>query len=119
MEDVPKKFEIRPVVAECRDVFSECLAVPHLAEQVWLQTAQIEFNFWRSNIHAGSRDRSSLDYRLRERPEVREAICSLLRGLAEALRKCHHFVTVEDTGRQRSPETGPNTCYALLVLKVD
>lgn len=40
-----------------------------------------------ASLHASKNDSSSLDYRLRDKPTVRESICDLLDGLIEEIEK--------------------------------
>jgi hypothetical protein len=69
----------------CQSLFSHCLSNPVFSELDWFETRQGEFNLWAASLKAVGIGRSSLDYRLRDRPEVQELICDLLGGLLEAL----------------------------------
>jgi hypothetical protein len=69
----------------CQSLFARCLSNPLFAELDWFENRQGEFNLWAASLKALSVGRPSFDYRLRDRPEVREMICDLLEGLAEAL----------------------------------
>lgn len=51
----------------------------------WVENRQGDFNLWASGLKATSGGRSSLDYRVRDRPDVCEGICELLDGLLETL----------------------------------
>jgi hypothetical protein len=69
----------------CQSLFSRCLLHPLFSELDWFENRQGEFNLWAASLKVISSGRPSLDYRLRDRPEVQELICDLLDGLSEAL----------------------------------
>jgi hypothetical protein len=73
--------KIRGRVEACQRLFT----VPGFPDLDWFETRQGEFNLWAATLKAGNNDRSSLDYRLRDNPEVRGSICDLLDGLIEEL----------------------------------
>ncbi|KAI9662762.1 MAG: hypothetical protein M1829_006157 [Trizodia sp. TS-e1964] len=89
------RAEIAPLAIRCKSVFADCIAKQALSEQAWIRSAQGDFNLWCAGINATRSNKSSLDYRLRRRVDVREAICNLLGGLDEALQKCQHLVAGE------------------------
>jgi hypothetical protein len=95
MDDSADDAEIYGIAMQCKGVFADCVANPALGEQAWIRSAQGDFNLWCAGIKATSTDKSSLDYRLRRKPDMREAICDLLRGLVEALRKCQQLIVGE------------------------
>jgi hypothetical protein len=85
--------EIWHIATECKNIFVDCMATtPALGEQVWLRSAQAEYNLWCASIKATKpiTDKSSLDYRLRKDKwrDVRDDICDLLRSLSGTLQKC-------------------------------
>lgn len=84
--------EIWHMATDCRTTFVDCVATPSLGEQLWLRSAQGEFNLWCTSIKATkpTTDKSSLDYRLRKDKwkDVRDDIRDLLRSLSGALRQC-------------------------------
>jgi hypothetical protein len=86
---------ISQLAAECKAEFVRCMSTTGLNEQIWLRSAQGNFNLWCAGIKAiqPNSDRSSFDYRLRKEKwqSLREDICDLIRGLLEALNKCQHF----------------------------
>ena len=77
--------EIRRRTKSCQSLFQRCLFNPLFSELDWLENRQGEFNLWAASLKAASIGRSSLDYRVRDSPEVRESICDLLDGLSESL----------------------------------
>ncbi|CZR58258.1 uncharacterized protein PAC_08149 [Phialocephala subalpina] len=77
----------------CRDLFDACVASPALKDYASsIRSAQGDFNLWCSGIRAISTGKSSLDYRLRNHHDVREAVCDLLTSLATSLTKCEQRV---------------------------
>ena len=62
-----------------------CISISVSSKLDWLENRQGEFNLWDAGLMATRVGRSSLDHRVRDRPELREMICDLLDGLAEAL----------------------------------
>jgi hypothetical protein len=77
--------EIRRRTEACQSLFKHYLSNPLFSELDWFENRQGEFNLWAASLKAASIGRSSLDYRVRDSPEVRELICDLLDGLSEAL----------------------------------
>jgi hypothetical protein len=74
-----------------------CLSISVSSRLDWLENRQGEFNLWDAGLKATRVGRSSLDHRVRDRPELRELICDLLDGLAEAL---ENYL---QTGTDRTP----------------
>ncbi|KAH6869554.1 hypothetical protein B0T10DRAFT_281052 [Thelonectria olida] len=95
MDDSRGSLEICGVARQCKAVFAECVANPSLGHQAWIRAAQGDFNLWCASINATSAGKSSLDYRLRTRPDVRDAVRGLVRALVEALKKCQQLVVEE------------------------
>jgi hypothetical protein len=77
--------EIRRRAEACQSLFSVCLSNPLFSELDWFENRQGEFNLWAASLKVMSLGRSSLEYRLRNSPEVQELICDLLDGLSETL----------------------------------
>ena len=69
----------------CRRLFESCLSTPLLSRLDWLEDRRGEFNLWAGSLNAAKIGRSSLDYRVRNNPDVGEMICDLLGGLEETL----------------------------------
>lgn len=59
-----------------------------LHKHQWLETGRAEFNLWSLGLNASRSDRSSLDYKVRQRPDLQEIITDLLDGLDESLSEC-------------------------------
>jgi hypothetical protein len=78
-EDIRMETEI------CQKLFIDCLSHPLFYELEELENRQGQFNLWAAGLKATSTGRSSLDYRVRDHPEMRVRIYSLLLGLSEAL----------------------------------
>ena len=74
----------------CQSLFSRCLDSPIFSGLEWFENRQGEFNLWAASLKVVSRGRSSLDYRLRNNPEIEELICDLLDGLSETLESLLH-----------------------------
>lgn len=80
------KGEISRRTEGCQDAFVICLSDPSLTALEWIENRQGDFNLWASSLKAtSSGGRSSLDYRVRDRPDVKGVICELLDGLLESL----------------------------------
>lgn len=77
--------EIQRRTGACQGLFIDCLSDSYLSELEWLENRQGEFNLWAVSFKAASIGKSSLDYRVRRDTEIRDLICDLLDGLAEAL----------------------------------
>ncbi|KAK6523153.1 hypothetical protein TWF694_006048 [Orbilia ellipsospora] len=96
---------------ECKSVFAECVSTPGMGEEAWVRSAQGNFNLWCIGIKATSSNRSSLDYRLREKLDVREDICDLIRGLIDSLKICQRLLmssgneNLSDDLRPDSPQS--------------
>ncbi|KAF3297187.1 hypothetical protein TWF132_008542 [Orbilia oligospora] len=82
---------ISRIANECKTVFANCISTPGMGEEFWVRSAQGDFNLWCLGIKATSSNKSSLDYRLREKPDVREDICDLIRGMVDSLQKCQRL----------------------------
>lgn len=77
--------KIHRTAEACQSLFSRCVSSPLFSELEWFENRQGEFNLWVASLKVMGVGRASLDYRLREKPEVQESICDLLDGLLEAL----------------------------------
>ncbi|KAF3930997.1 hypothetical protein ABW20_dc0100926 [Dactylellina cionopaga] len=60
----------------CKEAFADCVSTIAIGEQAWIRSAQGDFNLWCASIKATSSNKSSLDYRLREKLDLREDIYS-------------------------------------------
>ncbi|KAH9243274.1 hypothetical protein K456DRAFT_45077 [Colletotrichum gloeosporioides 23] len=71
----------------CKKLFDDCvISVPEVAGSEWFEFRQVEFNLWNRTMKATAQGKSSLDYRLRNHPELRKIICNLLNGLAREIK---------------------------------
>lgn len=86
---------ISSVASQCKSIFAECVASSQLGQQTWVRSAQGDFNLWCAGISVLKTDKSSLDYRLRTRPDVRDTIRDLVQALIEALTRCQQSVLGE------------------------
>ncbi|KAK6332695.1 hypothetical protein TWF730_004354 [Orbilia blumenaviensis] len=84
--------KISRIAILCKQTFADCVSNPELGSQAWIRSAQGDFNLWCVGIKATSSNKSSLEYRLRDRLDVREDICDLLQGLVDVLQKCQQSV---------------------------
>lgn len=85
--DVEEKEQddIRNRTIACEILFDRCLSRSLRAGRDWVEDRQGEFNLWAATLRANSVGRASLDYRVRDNPDIRELVCDLLAGLSEAL----------------------------------
>jgi len=77
--------DIRGKTKACQELFIRCVSLPLFSRLDWFENRQGEFNLWDYGLKATGIGRSSLEHRVRDRPDVPEVICDLLDGLAEAL----------------------------------
>ncbi|KAF3129499.1 hypothetical protein TWF594_010964 [Orbilia oligospora] len=99
---------ISRIANECKTVFADCISTPGMGEEVWVRSAQGDFNLWCLGIKATSSNKSSLDYRLREKPDVREDICDLIRGMVDSLQKCQRLF-IGTKGENTSEDSRPGS----------
>lgn len=69
----------------CQKLLRKCTFTAAADGLDWFECRQADFNLWASSMQALRLGRSSFDYRLRKRYDVRDVVCGLLEGLAEAL----------------------------------
>ncbi len=68
---------------QCRDTFRSCLENSSRANEGWLWGRHASFGLWAANTGATLDNLDSLDYRLKNRPDLRNVISRLHLGLAE------------------------------------
>ena len=85
--------DIRDRALHSIELFRKCAANSTLGRLNWIERGQADFNLWTYGLKAASTGKSSLDYRVRERPDLRNVICDLLDGLAESLQSCLEAAT--------------------------
>ena len=69
----------------CRQGFQACLNASNTGSKEWLTNRLADFDLWANGIGATLSNHSSLEYRVRERPDVRDVFIGLLRRLQDAL----------------------------------
>ncbi|KAF5963528.1 hypothetical protein FCOIX_13806, partial [Fusarium coicis] len=72
---------------ECLSLFQDAAEHQNLADDDWLEDRAADFAWWAHGLKAQKSSRSSLDYRLRERLDIKIVIAGLLDSLALALRE--------------------------------
>ena len=90
--------DIRRQAEACRDLFIQCLSISEGPNLDWLENRQGDFNLWACATNAITFGKSSLDFKVRGRPDVRDALSDLLSALEGALaeyklpgRMLHYF----------------------------
>ncbi|KAI0183576.1 hypothetical protein EV127DRAFT_414010 [Xylaria flabelliformis] len=88
-----------PTVAECAELcfksFQQCLnqaAAIHYRELSLVEDQLARFSLWSSNIKVFVSGRGSLDHRIREAPDVRDAIVAVLEALDYRIQGCLHVL---------------------------
>lgn len=72
---------------ECLALFQDASGNQTLADDDWVEDRAADFAWWSHGLKAQKHGRSSLDYRLRDRPDIQKVIAGLLDSLALALRE--------------------------------
>ncbi|CAM1505022.1 Fc.00g106590.m01.CDS01 [Cosmosporella sp. VM-42] len=72
---------------ECVALFRACSDLASLAEDDWLEDRAADFMWFAHGLNALKTGRSSLDFRVRNRPDVQQVISNLLESLSLALKK--------------------------------
>ncbi|RFU35428.1 hypothetical protein B7463_g890, partial [Scytalidium lignicola] len=78
-------------VESCLHSFQQCLckaASVHVRELSLVEDQLARFSIWTANIRVFVPGRGSLDHRLREAPDVQDAVASLLEALNYSLQNC-------------------------------
>lgn len=70
---------------KCISLFREASAHEAFADDDWLEDRAADFTWWFHGLKAQKTGRSSLDYRLRNRPDIQRIISGLLDGLVSAM----------------------------------
>ncbi|KAI8686068.1 hypothetical protein NCS55_00281300 [Fusarium keratoplasticum] len=73
---------------ECLSLFQDASRHQALADDDWFEDRAADFVWWSHGLKAQKTGRSSLDYRLRDRPDIQKVIAGLLDSLAQALKEC-------------------------------
>lgn len=77
--------EIRDKTKKCEERFNAYLAQVDVEKYEWLEISSSDFNCWSSGLNASHSGRTSLDYKLRQRPDIKEIITGLLDCLDDSL----------------------------------
>lgn len=72
---------------ECLVLFQDVSGNQKLADNDWVEDRAADFAWWSHGLKAQKAGRSSLNYRLRDRPDIQKVIEGLLDSLALALRQ--------------------------------
>ena len=82
--------KVRRLTESCLGVFAECFRIEGLSSEhiAWLEDCQARLRWWSFGLHVQSSGRASLDYRLAQRPDIRDVVSGLLSSLAATLNDC-------------------------------
>ncbi|KAI0553244.1 hypothetical protein F4679DRAFT_532514 [Xylaria curta] len=101
-----------PTVAECSELclrsFQQCLnqaVAIHSRELSLVEDQLARFSLWSSNIKVSVSGRGSLDHRIREAPDVRDAIVAVLEALDYRIQGCLHVLNSLSPTNRRSLTT--------------
>ncbi|KAJ4315180.1 hypothetical protein N0V84_008514 [Fusarium piperis] len=83
---------------ECLSLFQDASRHQGLADDDWIEDRAADFVWWSHGLKAQKTGRSSLDYRLRDRPDIQKVIAGLLDSLAQALKEFLQPETDEGQG---------------------
>lgn len=86
---------------ECVSLFQSTSGHRALADNDWFEDRAADFAWWAHGLKAQKTGRSSLDYRLRERLDVKRVIAGLLDSLALALKEYLQPGTAVPISRRR------------------
>jgi hypothetical protein len=76
----------------CREILQECILIPRLAESEWAESRLADLNLWARGIGALAAGNSSLEKRLQNRKDIRDAVLNLLHVLQQQLGLCSKFL---------------------------
>ncbi|RCI13115.1 hypothetical protein L249_0057 [Ophiocordyceps polyrhachis-furcata BCC 54312] len=93
--------ELRRRTRRCVYLFKAAMAQQTLADNDWLGDRTAEMKWWSYELNAEKRDRTCLDFRLRNRPDTRRFIAHLLDCLASLLMQMQYTF---GTGEERCSE---------------
>lgn len=79
---------LRNAAIGCQKAFRECLSVPSLNDDSWAENKLGDFNLWITNLRVLKPGHASLDYRLREKEDLRNVIAGLLQSLHDFVERC-------------------------------
>lgn len=73
---------------ECRKLFERCQSTPFSSpdpREAWLEQQEVDFKLWANGIQADRTGHSSLDYRLRKRPDIIKVVLDLINNISTEL----------------------------------
>jgi len=73
--------------SRCCQSFQACLGKSNSTDEEWLINRLADFELWATGIGAVLRNRSSLDSRLRDRPDIRDVMGGLIHSLQDILQQ--------------------------------
>ncbi|KAI8951383.1 hypothetical protein F4801DRAFT_578590 [Xylaria longipes] len=78
----------------CASLFAKCQSkkITALTQDDWVGGKLADFNLWAAGIIASTTGPSSLDYRVRDRPDVKLVLIGLLSTVKEAAERCLDYV---------------------------
>jgi hypothetical protein len=82
--------EIFRLTKYCASLFADCQSISALTKDDWIGERLVDFNLWAAGIRASTTGHSSLDYRIRERPDVKSVLVGLLSTVRESAEGCLH-----------------------------
>ena len=89
--ELESEFVLRNKSRACKRWFKECLDIPEIDYDDWMEQKCAHFNWWTADLDADKSGPGSLDARLRLRPDVRDVVADMLNGLEAALCKYHEI----------------------------
>lgn len=72
----------------CALLLAECQSVLVLAKDDWIGRRLADFNLWAAGIRASTTGHASLDYRVRDRSDVKHVILGILRTIKHSAERC-------------------------------
>ncbi|KAI1427238.1 hypothetical protein F5Y12DRAFT_180747 [Xylaria sp. FL1777] len=107
--DMPEQQTLVPTIAErtdsCFKSFQHCLneaATIHSRELSLVEDQLARFSLWSSNIRVFAAGRGALDYRLREAPDVQDAVVGVLEALDYLVQDCSRIINSLGPGTSES-----------------
>jgi hypothetical protein len=73
--------------SRCCQSFQACLGKSNSTDEEWLINRLADFELWATGIGAALRNRSSLDSRLKDRPDIRDVMGGLIQSLQDILQQ--------------------------------
>ncbi|KAF5009795.1 hypothetical protein FDECE_4002 [Fusarium decemcellulare] len=80
--------QIYPRAQKCLSLFQDLSNHPDFVDDDWFEDRAADFKWWLHGLKVLKKGRSSLDYRLRDHPDIQKVIGGLLSGLSFTLKSC-------------------------------